>query len=162
MWRCPGCPKHGRRQKKRGRMAANVVCKGVSKGFSAALGPRDVTPVVRSKDLSNDFFRGSFAEDFHAFSARKTLHLLMIPTILQPELIIFSENDHKKHIVILAVRKFQWHLDMLAWNKAIQQSTAHQHEQLVWCPKPVKTMCSQQIYTNMTYHYEIQPIQGPS
>ena len=46
--------------KKRGRMAANVVCKGVSKGFSAALGPRDVTPVVRSKDLSNDFFWGQF------------------------------------------------------------------------------------------------------
>ena len=39
-------------KKKRGRMAANVVCKGVNKGFSEALGPRDVTPVVRSKDLS--------------------------------------------------------------------------------------------------------------
>ena len=41
--------------KKHARVTANVACRGVSKGFSAALGPKEVTPVVLSKDLPHGF-----------------------------------------------------------------------------------------------------------
>ena len=132
-----------------------LYAKESAKAFLQLWGQEMWLQLFAAKTCQMISFGGSFTEDFHAFSSRKTLHLLMIPAILQPELTIFSVN----HTCGPQISVAPWHARLDQGNTAAWSAA---QVQLINTNKKSGAPSRSKLCVANKYDITLRKIQGPS